>query len=321
MLVMMTQAPDWQLDEVAQASDRPTFNTAAVEQQTGLRPATFRAWERRYGFPKPRRLPGNRRLYSDRDVAAIRWLHRRTSEGLAISHAVDLLRERLSGASAIAAPEGGGRPPAALAEQLAGALLRFDSSGAGAVLTEAFAMYPLEQVCLHVVEPTLVRVGEGWHQGEVSVAAEHFASGFLRRKLFALFNVFETGRGRGLIFTGCAPDQWHEVGILIVSIFLARRGFRVDYLGANLAIEGLAETLRAQRPDVLCISATTEEGVDGLLQIAQVIESLPEPRPLLAYGGQAFADPARRTEIPGSYLGPDAASAAAAIEELLDNRV
>src|SRR3954452_5771277 len=86
---------DPELDEVIRASDRPTYNNAAVEQRTGLRPATFRAWERRYGFPKPRRLPGNQRLYSDQDIAAIRWLQRRTDEGLSISHAIRLLEERL----------------------------------------------------------------------------------------------------------------------------------------------------------------------------------------------------------------------------------
>src|SRR5215216_407501 len=86
---------DPELDEVARAADRPTYNTAAVEQRTGLRPATFRAWERRYGFPKPRRLPGNQRLYSDQDVAAIRWLQHRTDEGLSISHAIRLLQVRL----------------------------------------------------------------------------------------------------------------------------------------------------------------------------------------------------------------------------------
>src|SRR5918911_4231132 len=93
--MVMARTFDPELDEVARASDRPTYNTAAVEQQIGLRAATFRAWERRYGFPKPRRLPGNQRLYSDRDVAAIRWLQRRTGEGLSISHAVRLLQDRL----------------------------------------------------------------------------------------------------------------------------------------------------------------------------------------------------------------------------------
>ena len=319
MLGIMSESIDAELDEDGRASDRPTYNTAAVEQQTGLRPATFRAWERRYGFPKPRRLPGNQRLYSDQDVAAIKWLQRRTDQGLAISHAIRLLRDRLSAGPAPVVQPAAGRPTAALARDLEHALTQFDSGRAERILTEAFALYPVEEVCLRVVQPALVEIGERWHRDELSVAAEHFASSFLRRKLFALFNAYETGRGRGLIFTGCAPDEWHEVGILMVSLFLVRRGFRVGYLGASLATDGLAETLRRQQPDLLCLSATSEETAERIDEIVRVIEGLPEPRPRLAYGGQAFADPADRARMPGTYLGPDAASAVEAVERLLSS--
>ena len=305
------------LDEVARASDRPTYNTAAVEQRTGLRPATFRAWERRHGFPKPRRLPGNQRLYSDRDIAALRWLMRRTAEGLVISHAIRLLLDRLAEGPTRATSPSVGRPPAALAEELEWALTSFDAAPASAVLAEAAALYPIEAVCEEVIGPMLVRVGERWHGGELSVAAEHFATAFVRRKLFALLDAHETGRGRGLIFTACAPDEWHEVGILMVSLFLVRRGFRVGYLGPNLTAVGLDEALRRQRPDLLCISATSEASADRLQAIVEAVESLPPPRPRLAYGGQGFADPARRAAVRGVYLGPDASSAVATVERLL----
>ena len=302
---------DPELDEVARASDRPTYNTAAVEQQTGLRPATFRAWERRYGFPKPRRLPGNQRLYSDQDVAAIRWLQRRTDEGLSISHAIRLLQDRLTETVMYVAPAEAptGRPLTQLADELLRALVAFDSLSAETILNESFAMYRVEDVCEQVIEPTLVEVGERWHRGELTVATEHFATSFVRRKLFALFNVYETGRGRGLIFTACAPEEWHEVGVLMVSLFLVRHGYKVSYLGASLAPAGLAETLRHHRPDLVLISAASEETAEHLRDIGDVIANLPEPRPVLGYGGRGFDDETIRQGLPGLYLGPTATSA------------
>jgi MerR family transcriptional regulator, light-induced transcriptional regulator len=310
---------DPELDEVVRASDRPTYNTAAVEQRTRLRPATFRAWERRYGFPKPRRLPGNQRLYSDQDVAAIRWLQRRTDEGLAISHAIRLLQVRLREGRvpdrrAHAEP---GRPAMALADDLGRALLALDTGAADQILSEAFAMYPVEEVCRSVIAPTLVEVGERWLRGEISVAAEHFASSFIRRKLFSLFNVYETGRGRGLVFAGCAPDEWHEVGLLMISLFLVRHGIRLNYLGPNLGSDGLAEMLRHHRPDLLIVSATSEETAEHIHELASVVSALPEPRPALAFGGQGFEDEARRQRLGGTYLGPDAGSALRIVEHLL----
>ncbi|MDP8923915.1 MAG: B12-binding domain-containing protein [Chloroflexota bacterium] len=310
---------DPELDEVARASDRPTYNTAAVEQRTGLRPATFRAWERRYGFPKPRRLPGNQRLYSDQDIAAIRWLQRRTDEGLSISHAIRLLRDRLTETVAYVPPAETptGRPPAQLADELLRALVAFDSPTAELILSEAFAMYRVEEVCEQVIEPTLVEVGERWHRGELTVATEHYATSFIRRKLFALFNVYETGRGRGLVFTACAPEEWHEVGILMVSLFLVRHAYKVSYLGASLVPAGLAETLHHHRPDLIVISAASEETAEHLHTIADVIANLPEPRPLLAFGGRGFDDETFRRGLPGTYLGPTASSAVEMIGRLL----
>lgn len=316
ILAGMAPPLDPELSEVARASERPTYNTAAVEHRTGLRPATFRAWERRYGFPRPRRLPGNQRLYSDRDVAAIRWLHRRTAEGLAISHAVQLLEHSLAAAVTGASP-GAGRSPTALGADLTRALLAFDSSTAERVLSEAFALAPVEEVCLRAIEPSLVDIGERWHRGEVSVAAEHFATTFVRRKLFALLNAYESPHGRRLVFTATAPGEWHEVGMLMVSLFLVRHGLRVAYLGPSLTPDGLADTLRGQRPDLLCISATSEETAEQYDEIARIVESLPAPRPELGYGGRAFADPAYRATVRGTYLGADAAGAVATVERLL----
>src|SRR5262249_5783086 len=150
---------------------------------------------------------------------------------------------------------------------------------------EAFAMYPVEEVCLGVIAPGLEEIGTRWHNGEISVATEHFASSFLRRKLFSLFNVYDTGRARGLIFAGCAPDEWHEVGLLMVSVCVVRHGFRLHYLGPNLGTDGLAETLQHHRPDVLIVSATSSETADRVGELVQVIQRLPEPRPALAFGG------------------------------------
>ena len=66
--------------------DAPTFNLKAVVQETGLKPDTLRAWERRYGLPVPQRTDSGHRLYS------LKWLIARQDEGMSISRAVELWR-------------------------------------------------------------------------------------------------------------------------------------------------------------------------------------------------------------------------------------
>lgn len=73
-------------------SDIPLFNTKAVVQQTGVAAPTLRAWERRYMLLSPERANNDYRLYSERDIAVIRWLKERVDAGMSISQAIVLFR-------------------------------------------------------------------------------------------------------------------------------------------------------------------------------------------------------------------------------------
>ena len=76
------------------SSEAPAFNLKAVVRETGLKPDTIRAWERRYGVLSPGRSNGGYRLYSERDIATLRWLKNQVDAGVSISRAVALLEIR-----------------------------------------------------------------------------------------------------------------------------------------------------------------------------------------------------------------------------------
>src|SRR5687768_5866252 len=109
-------------------STRPVFNTKAVARETGVPADTFRAWERRYGVPHPQRTDGGHRLYSDRDIAIIRWLRDRTAEGMNISQAVQLLRSTTDSSAGTVETEA--RAIERLCEELVLALTMFDAARA-----------------------------------------------------------------------------------------------------------------------------------------------------------------------------------------------
>lgn len=300
-------------------AEYPVYNTQAVVQHTGVPAPTFRAWERRYGVPRPARLPGGQRLYSEQDVALIRWLHDRTAEGMTISRALRLLEARR--AEPPPQPPIAPRSFAQLQGELLERLLAFDTPGAERVIGEAFALYPVEQVCLQLLEPALVEIGDHWHQGIVSVATEHFASNLIRRKLFALLQVYDSpGRGRPVLL-GCAAEELHEIGLLLVALFLSRRGWPVVYLGAAVPPGALRDAVRRLQPRLVVLSASSDETAHTLGEAATLLAALPEPRPLLGYGGRAFAQHGASSAPPaGTYLGPDARTAAEQIDALLGTR-
>jgi len=312
-----------QANFLSQFSDKPRYNTKAVAQETGVPADTFRAWERRYGVPRPQRTEGGHRLYSERDIATIRWLRDRTAEGLTISQAIALMTDgsesNLSWLSTAVDTEP--HTWERLNSRLFASLTDFDSTRAEQILGEAFALYPLEEVFLRLVQPVMIEVGEQWHAGRLTVTAEHFATQFVRRKLSGLFNTYNITDGRGLVLVGCAPSEQHDLGALMLSVFLVRHGWQVIYLGPEVPMKDLLDTVRQLQPDMVCMSASTTETATQLLEVGRAVLSLTPPTPHFAYGGRAFnLNPVLAQKMPGVNLGKDAQEAVDTVAGILGGR-
>jgi methanogenic corrinoid protein MtbC1 len=305
---------------LTQFSNLPLYNTKAVAQETGVPADTFRAWERRYGVPHPHRTEGGHRLYSERDIAIIRWLRDRTAEGLTISQAIVMMSNGSEAnlswldTAVDTEPHSWER----LNSQLVAALIDFDEKRAERVIGEAFALYPLDDVFFKLVQPTMIEVGEQWHQGKISVTAEHFATQFVRRKLSSILNTYIISEGRGLIVVGCAPSELHDLGALLLSVLLVRHGWQVVYLGAQVPLADLLDTINRLQPDMVCMSASTVETALELVDVGRVVTKLPPPAPQFGFGGRAFnINPNIAQKVPGVFLGESAQEAIDAIVDVL----
>jgi methanogenic corrinoid protein MtbC1 len=155
-----------------------------------------------------------------------------------------------------------------------------------------------------VVLPCLADLGDGWEQGAVTIAQEHFASNLLRERVLGLARPWDRGAGPRAILA-CPPDERHDIALICFGLVLGRSGWRVTFLGADTPIGTLAEAADALEPDlVLCASI-----MDGrLAAVAPAIRELALARPVHIAGRGATADLARST---GTVLLTDPAVAAA----------
>jgi methanogenic corrinoid protein MtbC1 len=144
-------------------------------------------------------------------------------------------------------------------------------------------------VCLNVIQPTLVHIGEMWHLGTASVAQEHFSSQFLRRKLQALLNIYDVPEGRATIVAACAPGEHHDLGLLLLALSLVRRNYKVVFLGADVPIEALQHAVKQVRPEIVCISTATPTTADHALHMAHAIRQSHADL-LIFIGGQGMFD-------------------------------
>src|ERR1700761_9411642 len=75
-------------------STDPDLTISAVAKATGVGEATLRAWERRFGLPRPERGPSGHRRYSEAEVEQVRAVLRHRSEGLPMSLAIERVRSQ-----------------------------------------------------------------------------------------------------------------------------------------------------------------------------------------------------------------------------------
>jgi methanogenic corrinoid protein MtbC1 len=211
------------------------------------------------------------------------------------------------------------RPPHEYSLELYTALIKHDEMTAGDKLREAQAVFNLPTLCLGVIVPCLVRIGEAWERGDIRVATEHFASAFIRGKLLGLLQSYPMRRGAPLILSGCPPEEHHEIGSLILALLLRKDGYRVEYLGPDLPLEDLVEYSRFERPRMVCLAVTMREQA---LQLRHLQDDLKQvrPVPIFGFGGHAFnAHPDLQKQVPGYFLGASLDEAVHNIHTLLDN--
>lgn len=310
----------------------PIYNLKAVVRETGLKPDTLRAWERRYSLPEPNRTGGGHRLYSQHDIHTLKWLLARQEEGMSISHAVNLwrsLQEEGRDPLQVTPLNPGEEAPSIYTGMELGntaqelrrnwidACLAFDERGAEFVLTQAFSFYSPEIVCFEILQKALAEIGNRWYSGEVSVQQEHFASALAMRRLDSLLAASPAPTRSGRIIVGCPPGDIHTFSPLLVTYLLRRRGWDVVYLGADVPTNRLHATIEKTHPDLVVFSAQLLDTAASLLDVAHYLREIDIH---LAFGGYAFsAIPNLAQRIPGHFLGEELNKVPFVIEQLVMN--
>jgi MerR family transcriptional regulator, light-induced transcriptional regulator len=310
-------------------SDEPIYNIGVVSRMTGIPVATLRVWERRYEFPSAGRTAGGHRLYSEQELARLRWVKSTIDEGMQTSQAIRALRSHerqgripeLGTLAAEPAPQPAlqGNSLDAFRKRFTHALEYSDLDKADQVLGEIMAVYPLENMIFEIIAPSLVEIGEAWRAGRINVATEHLASAFLRQRLTMWLVTGPPTHPIRPIVLACAPDDWHEIGLLMLGVLLRRRRWPVAYLGQAVPLADLAKFVRDLRPPIVIVTAMTEETGQSLLGLPEWLPEIHQSgRPVVAYGGRAFnVVPELRQQMPGVFLGETLAEGVDVVERLL----
>lgn len=276
------------------------LNIAAVARRTGVGEHTLRKWELRYGVLRPTRTQGGQRRYSDEDVGRIQWLAARLTEGYRIGEAAAML--------VAAAGEAPGTPEE-LRRALLAAACRAERNGIEPLLDHAFALYPLDQALREVIAPCLVGVGESWARGELTVGHEHLTSAAVRARLERTL-AEPRGAVRGLAVLACAPDEQHELGLLMLACLLRADGWDVVYLGQRTPVADAIDIAGRRGAAVVAFSVTMPENLEALEHGFAGLPAGGAPQTVV---GGAMASEALARRIGSRYVGDDLTRAVPAL--------
>lgn len=202
------------------------MRTHAAAAMLGVSPSTLRSWERRHGYPRPSRTPGNHRLYELGELEALRDA---LSETGSISSAIEMARR--------------GNRAAGSAARLVAAFDRFDEVAADREMEESIAIRSVERAVDELMLPSLEAAAARRSRPAELEHACRWATGWLHR-------------ARSL-----APPAWREQGVLILEgepgpnldsvhaqaleLALRRNGLRALVLSADVASERIGAAMAA----------------------------------------------------------------------------
>jgi DNA-binding transcriptional MerR regulator len=212
----------------------PGIRTNAAAEVLGVSPNTLRSWERRYGFPTPKRTPGNHRNYELVELQTLRDALAQTGN---ISSAIELTRQRQ------AAPASSG--------DLLAALEGFDEDAANRAVEESLALRPLERTVEELLLPAIDNLADDPDREAELEFGSRWAMGWLHgaRRLASA-----ASRPAGiLLLDSSSGNDAEAVHAQALDLTLRRAGFRVLMLSSELGDERLERALQALEPTALVL--------------------------------------------------------------------
>lgn len=265
-------------------ADAPTPNDgigiAAVERELSINKETLRVWERRYGFPAPRRDAAGERLYPPDQVRRLHLVKRLLDAGHRPGRVVAASAEELEALLQPVAAVGGPEPLPGEAPEVAAcaALLQaHDIEGLRRTMAQSVLRRGLARCITEVFAPLTTRIGELWMNGSLQVFEEHIYSEslqlVLRQSIHALPALAAGAAPRVLLTT--LPGEPHGLGLLMAEALLSLEGAACLSLGVQTPPAQLPPAVAAHRAHVVALSFS------GQLPNRAVLDGLAALRSLL----------------------------------------
>ncbi|MDP4586605.1 MAG: MerR family transcriptional regulator [Flavobacteriales bacterium] len=248
------------------------FSIKDLENFTGIKAHTIRAWEQRYELLAPNRTDTNIRFYTGKELKLLLNIGLLNKLGYKISKIAEMSEEEMQEAiSAANNPEG---QEAHFLNMLKLAMLNYDEDLFHEIADRFLEMYSIRETFGRLFLPFMQHVGVLWLTSAICPAQEHFISNLIRQKLFSLTDALKEKKLESSederIFVMYLPEQEiHDISILLSHLLLREAGKKTIFLGQSVPFEDLVQVEKKFRKVhfvSICTTHPSNQEVDQYLQ-------------------------------------------------------
>jgi excisionase family DNA binding protein len=137
------------------------------------------------------------------------------------------------------------------------ALLDGDELGARTIVDRLSAGgLSLAEICDRLIGPALARIGQAWHDGELTIAEEHRATAICERIIGRLAG-HPRGRPRGVAVVATVPGDLHGLPSTMAAMALREDHWKVHHIGPDVPEDDLVRLVHDESATLVVLSSTT----------------------------------------------------------------
>ncbi len=262
-----------------------------VERQTGIRQATLRMWEKRYGFPQPLRDRHGDRVYPPGQVERLKAVSRMIDQGLRPGKIFSGAFE--AGAAEVPAPP---THPDGVPERyrrIFELLREYRLAELHGLFQHRLLDLGLRRFTIEFLAPLSSEVGSAWSRGELPVRAERvfsqLAMAFLHAKQA---EVRVAGDGRPKVLLATLTGESHVLGIMMVEAVMATLEMDCIQLGGETPPIEVAAAARETDADLVALSFSSYFPRRSMARLVAALRGALPPSATLWIGGEGASDSA-----------------------------
>ena len=272
------------------------FSIHTVERETGLTKDALRKWESRYGFPLPDRHPNGERFYTQIELDRLLNIKKLIEQGYKPGYLVPLSPAELTTLtnSLPKAESLNDGQHQTLLTNVWEALRRPDQGALLALLGEALATCGLKAFVLEIMPPLNKMVGSGWVSGELSVHQEHLYTVCIRDLIIRALGNIQTPADGPRVLLSTPPEEYHELGMLMLQTILTLSGARCISLGASTPVTELVKAAISHKVDIVSLSISVSFPTRRIKPLLEKVRQLLPANIELWTGGSGIANLRRK---------------------------